>query len=107
MPTEIYIVTVIVGFMGTMGGIAIGFYKSKAEIAREYIRKEDCERCSMKTEVAHLIKDVTAAAKTLKDGRELFKTLQIDMAVIKTKLGIQSDVDELRGMLQRLEKKEA
>ena len=106
MPNEMYIIMAAVGFVGTLGGIAIGFYKAKAEstqMLQKYVTKDDCAKCSTKKEVNEVADDLKAITQDLKQGSKIFNQIKVDMAVIKTKLRIKSDIDELRAMVMSLE----
>jgi len=66
--------------------------------------KAQCESCGLKREVAVMGEDVKNISHDLKRGSQMFNTIKIDMAVIKTRLGIKSDIDELRQAISILEK---
>ena len=106
MNTEIYIITASVGFVGTLGGLAIGYYKSKAELPNlvDTRLQAQCEKCGLKKEVTDMTEDMKLFTQDLKRGRQIFNSIKIDMAVIKTKLGIKSDLAELKQAIASLEK---
>ena len=104
MNTEVYLVTAGIGFVGTIGGLAIGYYKSKAELPAlvDQRVKEQCETCGLKKEVSDMGEDMKEVCQDLKRGSDIFHSIKIDMAVIKTKLGIRCDIDELRKAVEAL-----
>lgn len=91
MPIEHYLITGTIGLVTGVGGIVIGYYRSEANVAKNYISKKDCEGCAMKVEISHLAKDLSDAAKSLKTGDQLFTDLRIDIELIKQKLKINDD----------------
>ena len=105
MTTEAYIVSAIVGCLGTLCGLVIGYYKSKTELPGlvDARVKAQCESCGLKKEVADMGDDVKTIAQDMKRGSQMFNTIKIDMAVIKVKLGIKSDIAELRNAIATLE----
>jgi len=106
MTTEAYIVSAIVGCLGTLCGLVIGYYKSKGELPDlvDTRVKIQCEACGLKKEVADMGDDMKTIARDLKKGSDIFNTIKIDMAVIKIKLGVKSDIAELRNAIATLEK---
>ena len=109
MTTEAYIVSAIVGCLGTLCGLVIGYYKSKAELPSLVDKrvKAQCEACGLKKEVADMGDDMKTVVQDLKRGSQMFNMIKSDMAVIKIKLGIKSDIAELRQAIVTLEKKPA
>jgi len=94
--TELYMVSGAVGALGVVGGLTVGYYRAVSVLSRQFISKDDCEKCGVR-------KDVETAAADLKDGRNTFKKIELDLAVIKTRLGIKDDLEELRKAVQALE----
>ncbi|MFH1491141.1 MAG: hypothetical protein ABII06_19715 [Pseudomonadota bacterium] len=90
-----------------IGGMLIGYYKAGASLSKNFISVRDCENCATKGKVADLTKNIGGVTQTLKDGAELFATIRIDIAVIKTKLGIKSDIQELEKMLIELKTRQS
>lgn len=107
MQTENYLLTFAVGFIGTFGGLAIGYYKSKSELANliDIKIKQACSLCGLKKEVDTMGSEIKEVAKDLKHGSEMFSSIKSDIAVIKVKLGIKSEMEELKNALAALEKK--
>jgi len=104
--TGIYAATAVIGGVCGLGGLLIGYYKAKANFAETlqgYLSKEDCANCQLKTEVAALAGGLRQAAEDLREGAKLFSELRVDIAVIKVKLGVDSDLEELKRMVAHLE----
>lgn len=93
---ELYIVSGAVGALGVVGGLTVGYYKAVSSLSQTFISKEDCEKCGVR-------KDVEAAAQDLRQGRETFEAIKLDLAVIKNRLGIKDDLEELRKAIAALE----
>lgn len=84
---------------GMVIGMAAGYYKSRSDLTeklKKYVTVEDCKQCGVKEDLAEIKKD-------LRDGNRTFMSLKIDMAVIKAKMGIQDDMEELKKSLAVLE----
>ena len=96
MRLEFYIVTAAVTALGVIGGLIIGYYKAVSNLSQKFISKEDCEKCGVR-------KDVETAAEDLRRGRKTFEAIKLDLAVIKTRLGIKDDLEELRKAITALE----
>ena len=98
--TEIYMVTSAVGMLGVGGGLVIGYYRAVSVLSRQFISKDDCDKCGVR-------KDVEEAARDLRKGRETFERIKVDLAIIKTKLGIKNDIEELQKALRALENQQS
>ena len=104
MHPAIYIAGLIVGFLLTA---LASYYKARSEFRdklQDYISKDECRGCSIKTEVQNVIRDIKQITKDLKEGSRLFSQLKVDTAVIKDRLGVKNDLDELKKMVRELEK---
>lgn len=96
---DVTIVTVLLSISGLLAGIVIGFYKSKADIADKYVSKDDCQKCSVKVDMANLASDMKEATEDLKRGSRTFTEIKISLAVIAEKLGIKDSIEALRKAL--------
>ena len=86
MTTELATLMIIIGLVTGITGSFIGFYRAKSTMAAtmaSYITKKDCVDCSVKAAVKE-------SAQDLKEGREMFEEIRIDIALIKQKLNIET-----------------
>jgi hypothetical protein len=95
MTLEFYIMTAVITSLGVVGGLIIGYYKAVSVLSQRFISKEDCEKCGVR-------RDVETAAEDLRRGRKTFEAIKVDLAVIKTKLGIKNDLEELQKAISAL-----
>ena len=107
MNAEFYLISGAIGCVGTLGGLAIGYYKSKGELPNliDTKIKTHSETCNMRKETTNIVANMKILTEDLKKGTEIFTAIKIDMAVIKVKLGVKSDIAELRNAIATLEKK--
>ena len=71
MSPAVYTLVAVVGIVCTLGGLVIGYYKSKADFMEKlsnYITVEDCKNCTMKTEVSNIIKNMKTVSEELRQS---------------------------------------
>lgn len=96
-------ITIGISVVSCIGGLTIGYYKARVDDAERYVSKDACEKCEVRTSMGNVCEDMKGAVAELKRGNRTFTALRIDLAVIKTRLGIKSDSDEVRSAMASLE----
>lgn len=72
------------GAAGFFFGVAIGYYRAKYEMSREFVTRDDCEKCQVRIDVAKALSD-------LKTGTARFETTSRDIALIKQYLEMERE----------------
>lgn len=102
MTPELYILIGVTGMVGGLAsgiaGTAIGFYRAKASLSETYITKRDCESC--KKNADNIVSELKS---DLRQGHATFEQLKIDMVLVKSRLGIKNDLEEMKKILYRME----